>query len=92
MYQVVLAFNPWTLFPAAMAHSTASSNRSTPRLSVNELLDNLNSKVPYLKFTIDHSKDFKAYCLELLRHVFPDWNQDLIKLVQCTEGITNKRK
>ncbi len=83
-----------------MAHLvTSHSNRSTPRLTVNEILTELDSKVPYINYTIDHD-NFKDSCVELVHLVFPEWfvskplNQlsSTIKLVQCTEGITNKRK
>lgn len=85
--------------PLPMAHLTNHPNRSTPRLTVNEILTTLDSKVPYVNYTIDHS-NFKDSCLELIHFVFPEWFRsptikepaNIIKLVQCTEGITNKRK
>jgi hypothetical protein len=82
-----------------MGHSTSHSNRSTPRLTINEILTTLDSKIPHLNYTIDHL-NFKDSCLELIHLVFPQWfgspantePANIIKLVQCTEGITNKRK
>lgn len=73
-------------------------NRSTPRLTVSEILETLSSRVPYVNYSVDHF-NFMDSCLELLRLVFPEWfgsnaNGDPthnIQLVQCTEGITNKR-
>lgn len=75
----------------------AQPNNSTPRLTVTELTDLLDRKAGSVAFTVDHD-DFEQSTLQLLKLAFPSWftsSHDPVKhlkLSQCTEGITNKRK
>lgn len=74
--------------------SSTYSNSSTPRLTVEGLLNLLNDKVDFVPFTVDHD-NFEESSLQLLQLVFPDWfveGSKHLKLAQCTDGITNKRK
>lgn len=87
--------------PAPRSHSpiyttngSSSSNTSTPRLTVEAILNLLNDKTRFVPFKVDHD-NFEKSCLELLQTVFPEWfipGAKHLKLAQCTEGITNKRK
>ena len=74
--------------------STISSTTSTPRLTVESLLNLLKDKVKFVQFSVNHD-DFEHSSLKLLKLVFPEWflsgNSKHLKLAQCTDGITNKR-
>ena len=80
---------------------TSRTNLSvTPRLTVECLLNLLNDRTDFVPYTVDYS-NFEASSLDLLRLVFPEWFRNNVsnnnwknhlKLVQCTDGITNKRK
>ena len=80
--------------PAPNLNGNLSSTSSTPRLTVESLLNLLNDKAKFVPFSVDH-ENFEQSSLQLLKLVFPDWftsNSKHLKLVQCTDGITNKRK
>lgn len=78
---------------------TSRTNLSLmPRLTVECLLNILNDRTDFVPYTIDYS-NFEASSLELLKLVFPEWLansktnwKNHLKLAQCTDGITNKRK
>ena len=81
--------------PAPLQNGSSSpDSSSTPRLTIESLLSLLNDKAEYVKFSVDH-ENFEQSSLELLKIVFPEWfltGSKHLKLAQCTEGITNKRK
>ena len=86
--------------PAPRSHSpvyasgSSSAKSSTPRLTVETILTLLNDKARFVSFSVDHD-NFEKSSLELLEIVFPEWfisGTKHLKLAQCTEGITNKRK
>jgi hypothetical protein len=78
--------------------SHVSIGRS-PQLSVEEMSKLLEERVPFFHVAIDHDA-FEASCIDLLRIAMPKWflhntpslpDDSPIKLVQCKDGITNKR-
>lgn len=81
--------------PAPLQDSQSGSSCSlTPRLSVESVLNLLNDTTEYVAFSVDH-ENFEQSSLDLLQIVFPEWfvsGLKHLKLTQCTEGITNKRK
>lgn len=81
--------------PAPLQNGTTNpSNSTTPRLTVEYLLNLINDKAEYIAFSVDH-ENFEQSSLDLLKIVFPEWfvtGSKHLKLTQCTEGITNKRK
>lgn len=81
--------------PAPFQDSKSSpSCSSTPRLTFESLLNLLNDKADYVAFSVDH-ENFEQSSRDLLKIVFPEWficGSKHLKLTQCTEGITNKRK
>jgi hypothetical protein len=71
-----------------------SCKSTSPRLTVEALLNLINDKAQFVQFTLDHDR-LEESSLALLQIVFPDWfstsPKNHLKLVQCTNGITNKR-
>jgi ethanolamine kinase len=53
--------------------------------------DDLLEATPYFDMEVSHSSLFEGAC-KLVGLVFPTWNKDDIKLVQCKDGITNQCK
>lgn len=85
--------NPRSHSPLPQTNSPTSTS-STPRHTVESLLNLLNDKAEFVAFTADH-ENFDQSCLDLLKRVFPLWftsGSKHLKLAQCTDGITNKRK
>lgn len=87
--------SPANPFPPSRSVSPSSIS-SSPRLTVERLLNLLNETTEFVPFTVDHDS-FEQSSLELLKLVFPDWflspdAEKQLKLAQCTDGITNKRK
>ena len=78
-------------------HSPTLPANRTPPLGTEDMQRLLEERVPAYQYALDHER-FEETCLGLLRLARPAWFADThgapppIKLVQCKDGITNKRK
>lgn len=72
--------------PPNTSHARSSQDEG---VSLEESLNRLIEATPYFDIEVPHSSLFEG-AYKVVSSVFPKWNYNDIKFVQCKDGITNQ--
>lgn len=72
-------------------NTTAHSRSQDEGISLEESLNRLVEATPYYDMEVPHTSLFEG-AYKVVSCIFPEWNYNDIKFVQCKDGITNQRE
>lgn len=77
--------------PPNTSHTGPSVEEQDSSLSYEDALNRLIESTPYFDIEVPHTSLFEG-AFKVVSCVFPHWQYNDIKFVQCKDGITNQCK